>query len=184
MSFTGKFDGVGLRHGVRRSCTSGAHLQLLQRRGQAPLLWVLRLWDFPRFLPLSGWKVEQVEFDFLLTPMCCLGSWKAKLKMIWDVGLDNPQKTDSELLNIVNIVPLRTLDYRWRCCKKKILHVQFSIVFLCNFHLWLRIPLFSPEGGFQKWVVVVSTIQCNSFKDPMLSLTHSERKVGFISAQD
>lgn len=122
--------------------------------GQAPWLWALRFWDFPRFLPLSGWEVEQVEFDFLLTPMCCLGSWQAKLKMIWDVRLDNPQKTDrgtsNVLLNTVNIVPLRTLDYQRRCCKKKILHVQFSIVFLCNFSFGVEDSPIFPRRRISK----------------------------------
>ena len=109
------------------------------------------------WLPLNSWY-------------WCLGSWKVRLKMICDVRLDNPQETDpetsNELLNIVNIVPLWTWIIDLDAARKTnspytIFHCFSSVIF----HLGFRIAQFPPEGGFQKWVVVVSTTQCNSSND-------------------
>ena len=46
--------GVGLRHGVRRSCRSGAHLQLLQRRGPGSLILSTEVLRVPSILA-SEW---------------------------------------------------------------------------------------------------------------------------------
>ena len=97
-------DGVGRRGTVRKRG---------QELGPGSLTLHSDVLRFPSTPALREWEVEHAELGFLLIPdICCFVSWKVKLKMTWDIKLDNPHETDPEMLNellpMVKIVPLWT----------------------------------------------------------------------------